>query len=112
MRRDLEELRCAFEGFKRLPFPVDSDDDAVSQLHAELIEYNGFVAGLVVTLLEGGDVPPHLLTFDYQLKACLKKIIKEAPPSAVADAEKYLQYLDALGGLIDIASDRALSQQT
>lgn len=112
MRRDLEALKRTFEGFKRLPFPVDSNDDEVSQLHTELIEYDGFVAGLVVTLLEGGYVPPHLLTFDHQLKARLEKIIKGSHSSAVADAEKYLQYLDALGRLIDIASDRALSQQT
>lgn len=106
MNEELKELVQAFEDFKRMPFPEDSDDDEASQLHAELAEYDSFIAGIVSTLLEGGRVSPHLLKFDDDLKTRLEKVARESRQPAASSAEEYLRYLDALRRLIDLACVR------
>jgi hypothetical protein len=105
LHTDFEELKRAFDKFRSLPFPEDSENDEVSQLHAELAEYDGFVAGLVATLLQGDDMSPHL-RFDNELEDRLARIARWGGPTARADARKHLEYLGALKNLIDTANGR------
>jgi hypothetical protein len=108
MPKKLEELARAFKIFESIPFPEDSDDDEFSQLHAELVEYDGYIAGLISTLLEGGYVSPNLLRFDYDLQARLQKIVIEGTPESSLYAKKYLNYLDALKQLLELVKARLL----
>jgi len=50
----LDPLRQAFERLLERSFPDDSDDEQASELHADLVEYDGYVAGRITTLLGGG----------------------------------------------------------
>jgi len=109
MTKNLIELTRAFEEFKQMPFPEDSDHEEVSQFHAELAEYDGFIAGLVSILLAGDRVSPELLRVDDDLKASLENIARTGQQPAASDAAKYLCYLGALKKVIDLAYVQAYS---
>ena len=93
-RRALEE---AFAAFRDVPFPRGSADEELSDAHAELAEYDGHVAGVVTTLLAGGDVSPEQLAFDDDLRARFER----AP--AREEARRYVEYMDELRRLLDAA---------
>lgn len=103
MRGDLQELERAFAEFERLPLPEDSEDDDAGELHAELAEYDSYVAGLITTLLAGNPVPPDSLQFDEDLKARLEALAREGREPASSDAQKYLRYLEALREILALA---------
>jgi hypothetical protein len=93
-RRALED---ALSAFRDVPFPRGSADEELSDAHAELAEYDGYVAGLVTTLLEGGDVSPAQLAFDDDLRQRFER----AP--AQEEARRYVEYMDELRRLLDAA---------
>jgi hypothetical protein len=98
-----KELGSLFERFERLAFPDDSVDEEVSDLYAELAEYDAYVAGLCVTLLEGGNVPLERLKFDEDLKGRIRAVVRTGREPAATDAARYLSYLDALEQLLGAA---------
>jgi hypothetical protein len=102
-----EELARVWEEFARLPFPRGIQDDEVKQLRGELVESDSFYAGLVSTLLGGGQVPPTRLAImarDEELEDRLKAITTKGSPVAAADANRCLEYWYALKRLVELAS--------
>jgi hypothetical protein len=77
-RIKVEPLRQAFEAFKGEAFPEDSSDEYASELHAELAEFDGFVAGHIITLLGGGQLIPADFKPDDGLRTRLKALAASA----------------------------------
>jgi hypothetical protein len=100
-RNKMEELNEEFDHFRDLPFPCGSTDDDLDALHAELTEYDGFIAGLIMTLLACGRVSTELLTFDHELKSRIEHVSDERPKLADL-ANEYLDYLEAINRLIAV----------
>jgi hypothetical protein len=96
-------LRRAFDGFKNIPFPTGStgESDELGELHAELVQYDGHIAGLVTTLI-GYARPSHPITFDEDLKARLHAAAQRGGQDA-ADARRYLDYLEHIRHLVELA---------
>lgn len=85
-----------------LPLPDDSAHEQVSALHAELADFDGYVAGRVETLLDGGDVNTNQLQPDENLRLRLEAVATSGSPGA-ADAQNYLDYLEELHGALVFA---------
>ncbi len=85
------KLRVAFEKLGDRPFPDDSSDDNASQLHAELAEFDGYVAGRITTLINGGRLGRKELESDTALRSRLEVLASSDSPGS-ADAKAYLEY--------------------
>jgi hypothetical protein len=98
----LDGLRQAFERLRARDFPNDSGDEQSSELHAELAEYDGYIAGQITTLLGSGRLRNSDLKPDDDLRRRLVLLAKSSSPGA-ATATKYLVYLDEIDSLLIMA---------
>lgn len=98
----IEELRRKLDEFQDLSFPEDSLDEEVSEIHAQLIETDGYVIGQLVSLIGGGNVRPSDLNVDRQLRQRLE-ICAASNRLSPSDAVTYLNYLSALEDLVSLA---------
>lgn len=101
-----DRLRVAFAKHEDWPFPDDSSDDSASQLHAELADYDGYVAGRVSTLINGGRLGKGDLKLDMSLKNRLEDL-SNSDSIGSADARAYLEYFHQLEVLLALAKDFA-----
>jgi hypothetical protein len=106
--RQVREARRAYDEWGSVPFPLapDADDGALSNAFFELVDYDGFIAGLVSRLASGSRVPAKWrdgLRFDDGLKERLEELAARPDPAEAQLARTYLDYLARLGGLIDVA---------
>jgi len=100
-----EKLETAFTEFSRLPFPKDSDNEELSELHAELVMYDSFIAGNISAILDNKQVTLATLKSNHKLKIHLTKLANDGS----LEAKNYLKYLDELDKLINLALDHASS---
>jgi len=103
-------LRTSLSDLKRTPFPDDSADAVASQLHAELAEYDGYVAGRITTLLAGGELTLEELGSDDRLKVEIETLAADSASSGSADARKYLEYLSTLEAALGLAREARLKR--
>lgn len=102
----IASLKARFENFCELPFPDDSSDDTASQLHAELAEFDGYAAGRISTLINGGRLGRKDLQTDTALGARLKALAGSSLPGS-SDARMYLDQFLELEALLALARDLA-----
>jgi hypothetical protein len=102
------ELEAAVAAHAETPFPRSSEDDTLSDLHADLAEYDGHVAGVAATLLEGQAVPPEFLRFPENLRERMEQAAA-ADPGHAEQARTYLAYLDELRRVLEAARRIAAS---
>jgi hypothetical protein len=96
MRAPDNQLRAALARHRTSPFPSDSTtSDELSDLHAELVEYDGFVAGLASSLLGGSPVDRAHLKHDHALGAALKRLVEAEMEPVRSEARAYLDLLSA-----------------
>jgi hypothetical protein len=99
-----EELQRAHGRLREAIFPRDSVvSDDLSDLHAELAEYDGHVAGVASSLLGGAPVEPSLLARDAALEERLERAAGDSDGSARDDAEAYLAYYRLLDEVLAAA---------
>ena len=95
------------EAFARLcetPFPPGSENcEAVDDLHAELAEYDGHVAGVATSVLGGAPVDQQWLTPDHGLKERLRLEAVGLDPECQALARQYLDYLALLNDVLEMS---------
>jgi len=96
-------LRAAVQHLRTFPFPQGIEDGPVSDLHAELAEFDGYINGLLQQLLRG-ESPSHLLERDSELRAKLEHARDFESDQARYEAKKLLAYLDVLERAIDAAN--------
>jgi len=99
MRKNLQD---AFNQFAQGPFPRDSYDDIISDVHAELVEYDGYIAGLVSSYAFGNDEVKEKIVHDPTLKDRLNTRVKELP-ELEKEASRFLLRLQEIKKLIDLA---------
>ncbi len=102
----IARLRARFNGLANRPFPDDSSDDTASQLHAELADFDGYVAGRITTLINGGHLERKDLESDIALGRRLAELASSDRPGS-ADARIYLDYFRELDALLASAKDLA-----
>lgn len=106
MRSDLRDLESAWVEFLDTPFPEAPEPGypELADCHADLAEYDGFTAGLLLRLVEGARYIPYPLEPDPQLRARLEEIVASASGEARTDAEGYLAYLRRLERVVEMAA--------
>lgn len=98
------DLQLAVDALQQMPFPAGSAHEGVDELHAELAEYDGYVAGLAQRALNGERVRLHQLQRDPALRVALESLVRESAEPASHDAARLLTYLNALERVVDAAS--------
>jgi hypothetical protein len=101
------KLKHAFSQMNSIPFPPGSAYEETSVLHAELVFYDTTVAGIITTLINGGHVPQeyeHLVQPELELRARLSAAAESKCSEMAADAERYLDYLDRLEQVVELAA--------
>lgn len=63
----IADVRRQFAELQAVPFPPTSANELVDELHAELAEYDGYVAGVATTLFEDGYKPDRPFARDFAL---------------------------------------------
>lgn len=104
-----EELARAVEELGRLPFPARSADDRADLLHAELLLYDSSVGEAVMALLTGERPDNDALRPNPVLRSDLEALAASGDAEAAADARAYLEYLERLDALLQLA--RALRER-
>ena len=102
-RKTIESLRRAYQTFKRAPFPQSDKNDELADLHADLVEYDAWVAGSISNLLSGYEIPSDHLEFDARLRSRAQALIANDNSSIVKLGQVYLDYLIRLQKLLDLA---------
>jgi hypothetical protein len=99
-----DQLRAAFDRHRTSPFPPDSlTSDELSDLHAELVEYDGYVAGLISSVLGGSSADQAQLRHDRALGAALKRLAEGGTEPVRSEAQAHLDYYRRLEHLLDLA---------
>lgn len=103
-----EELQLAFDELREAVFPLDRlVSDELSLLHAELAEYDGYVAGIAMSLLGSARVDAHVPASNERLRERFEQAAREYSGSGLADAEAYFAYYRRLDRVLSAA--RSLS---
>src|SRR5574341_1719601 len=105
MSNSLTRLRKLFEEFKRIPFPRGAVTDELNEIHGEVAEYDGYIAGLITTLLSRQSIPSGSLFFDAKIQGRLNAIVEQGDLQASEAAKIYLDYLGKLKELIDLGNE-------
>jgi len=97
------ELRAVIRQLHDLPFPSsETSNEDVGELHAELVEFDGYVNGLLRQVLRG-ETPSHPLEHDPELRSkleCARDCASTHERSKITD---FLAYFDLLEHAIDVA---------
>jgi hypothetical protein len=103
LRRRLQD---ALERLRTTPFPEDSGtSEQLSELHAELAEYDGHVAGVASSVLGGSQVERGLLQQDRTLRSRLALLAANAENPVRYEARQHLDYCGRLDELLHIAQE-------
>lgn len=102
MSESRRSVFLAIERLRDLRFPPAPVDDELSNLHAELADYDGYVAGYL-TRLQAGDLqelPGGLI--DQQLGAALRSAVAKGGPEGAA-VNMLLTYYEGLIAALRLA---------
>lgn len=98
-----DEFLAAWKRFREIPFPsLESDDEALQDLRADLIEFDSYTAGLI-DHIAGRSKPPHPVQEDAELGARIERRRADADLSVADDAARLAAFLAELNDLIGLA---------
>jgi hypothetical protein len=89
-------------------FPADSESsEELSELHADLVEYDGHVVGLASSLLGGLKIERSHLGKDERLDAELRRLAREASEPVRSEAQAHLEYCKSVNALLGLTREAA-----
>ncbi len=91
-----------FYQFSSIPFPPNSDDKVISDVHDQLVEYDGYMAGLISSYAKGNQTVKSKICYDDQFEKSIAQRVVESP-HLEKEAQVYFEYLQKLKELIDLA---------
>jgi hypothetical protein len=103
----VSDLYRAFRELHERPFPKNGTDPRVQELFASLVDYDGYVAGVVNRLLNGesaAELPP--VRYNPELRTRLEAIFAESPSVAASEAGRLLEHLTRLEVIVGLALER------
>ena len=95
------ELKGQFEIFKSIPFPLDSSDDELSEIHAELADFDGYITGLVDTLLAYRSAIA--IQYDQALEERIRSALQRKEGGDFFQVDQYLKYILVIKKLANLA---------
>ena len=97
----LAPLRLAYRAHRLLPFPRGSPNLELHAVYAELHDYDGYVAGIADTVLNGGSVEVRMLYPDIDLDVRTNAVLHGDVPESIRErAREYAAYLDSLSTIL------------
>lgn len=102
MKSKISKLRAEFKTFQKIPFPFSGLDEDAGCFHAHLVEYDGYIAGYVMTLLLKPKIRPKKVQPDQNIRKRLHYLIKKHGERD--DLIEFQKYLDRLEKLLYIAN--------
>ncbi len=102
MSISLTALQELFDRFRQFPFPRGTVNGELYEIHGKLAEYDGYIAGLISSLLKNRSIPAGSLYFDTDLETKLTVIAHHGGSPAREAAKTYFNYLSKLKELINL----------
>lgn len=96
----MNELQTSFERLKTLRFPESTDDADLQDLHAELTELDGYIAGLISTKLKGKTIGFDLHASVAPLENLLMKAENSKNQTALTALRNYYLELKAVAEVL------------
>lgn len=93
----IEEIIREFDNFKKLPFPEAPEDDSLDDLYADLVEIDGYTAGIVASYINGKRIDKKLICVDDEFNKKINLI-----KATITDSEKELVQLKNYKNRLDI----------
>ncbi len=109
-RTTRNDLTRAVEIFMKTPFPERSADDEADVLHADLLLFDSAVGDTLMTMMQGERVPREDLHSNQELRQRLEHLAASENATASADANIYLEYLNGLDHLLELARAKIASK--
>jgi hypothetical protein len=99
-----EDLRQKYDEFRHVAFPASpTQSDQLTEIHADLAEYDGHVSGVTASILGGMPVAIGALRPDDHLRARLELLRENSSAPTYAEAAEHLDYLGRLDDLLRVA---------
>jgi hypothetical protein len=95
------KLYLRYKEFRNTPFPRNSFNAELHEIHAELVDYDGYVAGLVDTYLKDSNKYPKNLEYDQSLEDRVEKLREINDSELNKEIEIYLDYLRKIKAVIE-----------
>lgn len=92
----------AYKEWRQAPFPKGSSDDAVDELHAELAQWDAFVADEVIAIADGRTPQPGVVDIRAELDSFQMKIAGVEANSHGAAREQLAAYRHYCALLINV----------
>lgn len=97
-----KSLEQAFYKFQKVPFPHGANDDVVGDVQAEMAEYDGYIAGHIISYAMGKEEVKEKIIYDPSYEERLLARLKEKP-ELKEEIDRYLNYLNEIKKLVDLA---------
>ena len=97
------ELERVFRKFEDIKFPEGSENEILDNIHDDIAEYDGYVAGIITSILDGHNVDKSKLYFDNNLNDRLLEVINDSDTESAQKAIEYMKYMQELKALIEMA---------
>lgn len=95
-------LDAAFATLRALPFPRSGRDPRLQDAHSTLVEYDGYIAGIITRLLSDGGAPAYPLKSKPMLREQLIELTQYPEPVG-SQAILLLTYLDQIEEVVQQA---------
>jgi hypothetical protein len=92
----MERFTYAFQSWNETPVPPGSTNDAIDEFHAELLQWDAFVADLAVPHARGGEVVRPVYDFGGAMANVRSRMRwhRQVHPADAEIVDRYLHYLD------------------
>ena len=101
---NIKVLKEAFRELQIEGFPKNSMNSELSTMHSEIIEFDGYVAGIAQSIIKGSKINSTKLNFNNNFKTSLDNLLVKHKYDEELNAEisKYMKYLGKLENLINV----------
>src|SRR3990167_8857541 len=102
MKSNISTLNEAYNAFCKIPFPMVKYDQEIGHFHGPLVEYDGYIAGRVQSMIANQKIEP--LEFDSSIEEQLNEL-SEKRPDLDQEVKKYREYINEIKKMISLTHE-------
>jgi hypothetical protein len=96
---EFNNLKIAYENFRKISFPKPPTDDNLYDLYSELVEFDTYTSGLISSFIKGKKIDKYELSFEEKIKNQFINY-KTTDTQTKKEISTYIDYINELNELI------------